>query len=70
MISSIGTQKEGNEMIYRRADQEKDNLMKYIMCGGILISVSPLTPFVLVAYHWYWEKYTLDSWIFLHPVWY
>lgn len=70
VIIYIGTQKKENEMIYRRADQENDNLTKYIICGGILICVSPLTPFVLVAYHWFCGKYTLDSWIFLHPVWY
>lgn len=64
-----GVGKHENEKIYVEAEKLSNFSTKIIIYGTFWIPTLTLAPIVLAVHHWYLEKYTLDSWIILFPVW-
>lgn len=65
----IGAKKEGNEIIYIRAEQRISFATKIFIYSSIMTPTSTLAPFILAAYHWFLGKYTINSWILFFPAW-
>lgn len=59
---------EDSGVIYTVAEQRITLATKIIMTGVASVPAT-LSPFLLVAFHWYTGKYTIKSWFLFYPIW-